>query len=421
MRDPVTRGATPGYLPLSASRTVSGICKVHGTFVFSGIHSRPGIRSDSAGRRVSGIRTDSAGRRVPGFCVLASVLGFALALALTLVLPAAPVFAQDAAAASKTETYPILLQRPSAVGDRFEFEAEAELLQEEAFYDGPEQLDSGLHTAWVKLEAIGEVVAVDERGGIVKAYYEVKDHQARLRGNPLDGLLPGSVIVAETVDGITILSLQEGALAQAHAVILAQVLETARPGAPSDDDLFGSEAPRAVGESWPVHEEQVYQAFLNGGLVLPPGEIEGKATLERKTEVEGSECVHVAGSVSAANVRPADVKPEEVEFSELSLRFEGDYPLDPELPALTGKIETRFFVKLVFDRGSAGSAAPLPPSSEEGTGAGGEAPAPRKVYTEQLTETKKSFRIRPLHEASNENETEASPESPEEASASSAS
>jgi len=282
---------------------------------------------------------------------------------------------------AEAKAYDILLKRPSRVGERFEFEAEATLLQEESFFNENQMFDGSHSTAEVKFEAVGTVLEVDGAGGVTRSEYVVKSFFGKLRGEEIRPVAAGEVVFAATTEQGTQLSLKEGDLTPPQKVLLAQIIETASPGAPSDDDLFGSMEAHPVGGSWAVNGLNIADAFLRGGLVIPLDEIQGSSKVESLGEVGGVGCLHISGSVEAANVFPADIQPEELENSLLKLSFEGDYPLDPAIQALRGKIETLFEVTIVFDDG-----LPKEPGG----------PAGERLSTKQLTETVKSFQVRPL-------------------------
>lgn len=103
-------------------------------------------------------------------------------------------------------------------------------------------------------------------------------------------------------------------------------------GGPTDDDLFGSKVPRAIGESWNLDIAN----FKDENVALNPEGASGATRLVSLRKVDGLDCLEVQADLSVPSVTlkglPAEAKLLE---AALSGHFLGLYPTDTKLPALS--------------------------------------------------------------------------------------
>jgi hypothetical protein len=155
-----------------------------------------------------------------------------------------------AVADSDAPTYVVRFPEFADVGDRYKLTLRAEEELKREILNGEQAEQSGDQFTHVDFEATVEVLAVNSRRQAIKRKYTV--HRADAKTNDGNGqlLAPEAVIIAEVGDETNTFTTPEGELLPGMAsYVLPRIIsfDTSRV---TLDDLFGSDTPRRVGETW---------------------------------------------------------------------------------------------------------------------------------------------------------------------------
>ena len=196
---------------------------------------------------------------------------------------------------SSPQRYPIKLDIPDRVGERYHVDASStqRRIVTTTFPGQFAQTTTDEFTielgADVSIEAVEKDVATRKRFTIVNSKIT--------KGGSSRPLLPeGSVVVASRDKDRTVFHVNEKPVdEQTTAWLLSLIaLHTAGVG---DDGMFGTKTPKAVGESWPISIDEIKKLLREMGA-SGSGEISGSGTLE-KAEADH---IFVRGRVSVKNV-----------------------------------------------------------------------------------------------------------------------
>lgn len=223
---------------------------------------------------------------------------------------------------SHAEEYKIALNRPEKVGQRFTIHATGHSKQAATFTVpgvGPQK--QGAEFA-MELDGTIKVLAVDDKSGqptkvectIAKCLKEQK---------PL--LDPGTVLVAENKDGKTAFTKDGADLDPMTADALGVVIDTHQPGAPSDDQMFGTDKPQKVGDTWPVNAEAASASAAKSGITIAPDKIKGEGKLVAVKQVDGRQALEVQATM---NVTELSMPQQKVDSGTFTAQFGGVFPTD---------------------------------------------------------------------------------------------
>ena len=158
----------------------------------------------------------------------------------------------------------------------------------------------------------------------------------RTSGSQKEALLPaGTTIRATHSAGAWHYTVDGQPLPEDIHAILSSLMggKTSDDEKGTDDAIFGSKEPRAVGERWSVN---VAELPVEEEFELDPEGASGSTRVAALRNVDGTECLEIEAELSFPKVRfkalSADAK---VHSSAMSARFLGLYPTDTRLPSLS--------------------------------------------------------------------------------------
>ncbi|HKO53249.1 MAG TPA: hypothetical protein VJV79_36315 [Polyangiaceae bacterium] len=124
-------------------------------------------------------------------------------------------------------------------------------------------------------------------------------------------------------------------------------------GASSDDDIFGSKLPRAIGESWPVDVHHLPP--LDESIVVNPEGASGSTRLVALRKLDGVDCLELRGELSVPSMTLKDL-PEGAKLLSggVSGNFVGMAPVDTNLPSpsVTRTIDVKLKMEVPSPRGA---------------------------------------------------------------------
>ena len=242
----------------------------------------------------------------------------------------------------------IRLERPLEAGARYRIAAEGLRSTTSEMTRAGEVLRREETTLRVELQGLVEIRRVDDAGRPLEQAVGL-DYLVWGLGGGLDQALPtGRVVIAETVGRRTEFRLDQGTLPPRAAEALGLVLSTYRGDVPSEDLVFGSRMPRAVGESWDFDRQALVDTLRAMGAVVDAARLEGQVTLEGIERIEGLSCLRVTAvvgaPVSALADLPADLA---LGSGRMDVRVSGAFPTDPSRPRVENR--TSISMELVLE------------------------------------------------------------------------
>ncbi len=233
--------------------------------------------------------------------------------------------------------YEIRITRPFQAGSRYELKGTASISKILTVHVGENVVrdDKSVHSA--TLDGTIVVLQIDDQGRPNKVKLLVSKFTIREKGSTeTKGLPDGSVIVAQSTDNKTRFSIDNKPVSNDIAEMLALFISI--PSTPTtDDDIFGTENRKKVGDSWEVDRTRTAQDFTQRGLKIDAESISGRTTLVRTVSVEDTNCLLLSAKVTVDKaglpLPPGFV----AEKSTISATFEGTFPVDISIPCLSEK------------------------------------------------------------------------------------
>ncbi|NQT37051.1 MAG: hypothetical protein HQ581_06155 [Planctomycetes bacterium] len=261
-----------------------------------------------------------------------------LALALSFGLSVAPV--------AESQEYRIQLDRPSAVGQTYRVSVVAHEEQTNAVTLNGRELQREDKKFTVHFDAKITVLALSDNEQPVKES-AVVERLDKIEGKKTTELVDkGTVIVASIKDDKKQFTV-DGRPVEAE---LAEVLEVAYSlgTGKTDDEVFGTAEPQAVGDSWPMNAEAAADDPELRELQIDKKNIHGKVTLQSVRRVGQVECLQILAKATIDNVMPpmpegADMK---ANRAVAQMRMTGLFPTDPTMDRLRESLEMTMEMQL---------------------------------------------------------------------------
>jgi hypothetical protein len=158
----------------------------------------------------------------------------------------------------------------------------------------------------VEFEAMAEVLDVDTSGEPVRLALTVSKFTKAENGATSELLKSGSVVL---VDGgaQAPASLKGGQISDEARSAFNVIYSPHKPGAATDDDVFGTNEPKAFGESWPINAELASEDLKKSGIQISPEHLKGKTELVSKDRVGEADCLKVRAELMASGVAMKDL------------------------------------------------------------------------------------------------------------------
>ena len=243
----------------------------------------------------------------------------------------------------RAESYTLKILRPEKVGYRADFSAKS--LDQSASHatigDKVGKEKAGYQVG--SLDAVREVLAVNDKGKPTKLRFTVKSllYTSEKGVEPKEILAGGKEVIAVrkgkektyTIDG------EQAGEATAKALQFVISLGDESNG-PDPDAMFNTKAPRAVGDEWDAGVDEIIRSM---GTTMPlqfdRKASGGKVRLERVEKVAGVECCILTASIVLV---PAGMQglPDDADFtgSTYKMSMACPMPVDSAAPELGGKI-----------------------------------------------------------------------------------
>lgn len=246
--------------------------------------------------------------------------------AFVLLAAASVAFAQD---------YEILMTRGARAGEKYELSASGILNEQMAMSSQGKTLQTNSSSFAMKLEATAEVLEVDDRKD--ESRISLLISRCTVSGQGDDGekevLKKGARVVAQMREGKQEF-LVDGQAASGEAAKVLSHFISLRTGETNDDHIFGTKERRKVGDSWPVNSVKAAADLSTKGMKVAKEDITGRTTLEKLVEVDGRKCLKINAGIKMSRIGLALPAGFEIEKSNMSATFSGEFPVDPSIRRL---------------------------------------------------------------------------------------
>jgi hypothetical protein len=254
------------------------------------------------------------------------------------------------------KTYDVKLHRPSKVGDKVQFTASTSERQTvNATVGGQSRKQDEKFNA--EASGVLEVLAVDSKGNETKITATI-EKCVKVDGDKRTDLAPkGTVVIAERKDGqLSVTSKDPNEALSDEAV---RALKTLLPvdksdSATTDDEIFGTNQKRKVGESWAVNAEAVAKNLAAELPGVKKENISGQVKLQSVKTVNGVECLELAIEMTFKDLAPPMPAGMKVEKGEGKMTMIGTVPIDPSVALKAGDMRMEF---TILSKGTAGDPA----------------------------------------------------------------
>lgn len=161
----------------------------------------------------------------------------------------------------------------------------------------------------------------------------------------------GTVIIRKRVDKTTEFTIEDKALEPAQLKAIKKIFSSGKTSV-KDDDIFGTEKLKKIGDSWPINKKTAIEDLKNEGIEIGENDLSGFAKLEKKETILDTETLLISGKLSSEKMpMPPNMKlPQNavLEASRLEVTFMGHFPTDLVTPRLTSSYKMSGFLDIVI-------------------------------------------------------------------------
>jgi hypothetical protein len=184
----------------------------------------------------------------------------------------------------------------------------------------------------VELEAIVDVLRVDAAGMPLNLAYTIEHLIVQTPAGRTE-VLPGGWLVSAERGGAEVTFGSAEPLPIEARKALDDVLSPLS-SEHTDDDIFGTSEPQAIGTIWPVNAALAARELVRMHLGVPAEAVRGQSQLVGLVEVAGQVRLDVAGELSIRDARLIDVPGARPEAAELRSAYRTRIPLDATSPEI---------------------------------------------------------------------------------------
>jgi|GEM_PF-2738929 len=249
------------------------------------------------------------------------------------------------ASAAATDEYRISLSRPNKAGDTFHMSCEGYELNKIVATINGEVADNVSEKTGIEFDGNIQVINVDSNktpsslnitiGKLIKIQDVSKTAFIRDEvKTPL--LIKGTVVTASVVKYKDVFFIDKMPVDDDIQKMLSMVIELGK-NRPTDDEVFGSQVPRKVGDTWEINKQKTLEGILDRGELFDKNDIEGTATLKDILMVNGKKCLNVNALIRINNINPPMSPGIVVKKATFKANYSGIFPVD----ASTDRLEER--------------------------------------------------------------------------------
>ena len=191
------------------------------------------------------------------------------------------------------ETFPIKLTSPAKIGERTHVSVSIARKFSQTWTNAKIARVPVSENFEALLDGVETVNAVNANGRITAETIDV----ITCHKDGAQLLPPGTKVSAQTVDGMTKFTIDGQPPSDDLKHALRELIYTARSDEPTADDEFGTAQPKKVGESWPLHADQVVKG-THLSFRITPEDFKGCVRLDEVSVKDGLQSETVSADES---------------------------------------------------------------------------------------------------------------------------
>lgn len=235
------------------------------------------------------------------------------------------------AALPPNAAFRVKLTRPWHPGDRYKFTSSVTTTNLLAL-NGAWPAGNGSGKCRVDLVSEVTVLDVNGRGGSTKELHKIIKFTRTEGGASTEILKQGDEITASLEKRERVFRRGKEPVSSEEAQVLSVVIAFDSRRA-MDDEVFGTDGYRKIGDSWPVNPEAMARDVRDECQVKKE-DISGTVKLAGVSKIEGTECLCIEADVKLSHIVAPMPKRSVLKSASMGMVFSGKYPVDPSLPAI---------------------------------------------------------------------------------------
>jgi hypothetical protein len=286
---------------------------------------------------------------------------------LALAALAVAVLIATTAGQAAAEDIEIRLTRPMKKGDKYWLMAKGTRVDHSVMSKDGQVVREDELTIRIELQAILEILEVDDAGRPLKEVLNIQYFVYGLGGELTEAMATGAKIYAETVGFETKFSLSGGPIPALAEAALDIVVSTYRGDVPDEDLIFGTVKYQQVGNSWPINAEAFSYAMRSSDMEVNRQTLQGATTLVGPEKLQDYDCLRIDAKVTIGDFVMTDLPPGvEFEQGQAEISVSGLFPTDLELPKLQDRTSVKMEMVLKNNEGKMAGAVLETRSSRSG-------------------------------------------------------
>ena len=244
----------------------------------------------------------------------------------------------------RAQEYEIKLFRPVKAGDKFRLLMNGRQVEGLGVFVGDRPLQQKSDETTVEATATVTALEVDGRGKPTKYRLEIEQWYVKSVGSIPFLLRPGSIVVTELQGQRYVSKINNNEVDAVSSKILSLVVPSHYTGV-SDDDVFGTDQRRRIGDSWTVNSEIAARSLRESvGVVVDRRDIAGTTTLDGVVKNGSSDYLVISATLRIDKFSMPLPEGLRMQNGEMVGNFFGRFPNDAgRLPLNeSGKIAAQF-------------------------------------------------------------------------------
>jgi hypothetical protein len=248
---------------------------------------------------------------------------------------------------STVPTFTIRMSRPLHAGEKLHVVNDAEESRVTTMTQAGSVIDKKKVHTRVHMDAIVTILDIDASFDMLRARYDVSDLSSS--GESMKSLLHDQrVEITRAKKDDDAVVLVEGAPATPELRDALKMVLTFRAGGPSDDDIFGSKEPRAVGSHWSIDAQRAHDDLVSDqGQSMANALLDGDVTLAASKTENGVDCLELQSELHMKNIDvPEAPAGSTVLAGNATAKFDGLFPIDLRIPRILDELTMSLDMKL---------------------------------------------------------------------------
>ena len=234
------------------------------------------------------------------------------------------------AGSARAEDYKIKLMRSLKVGDEIALHVTSKSSQVVSVNPNMPQ------AFMVELTGAVKVLAVNEKTGTPT---KLSCTVSKLTNDGNDLYPAGTVITGEKVNKMDTYTIDGNPVDAMNVPMLSAVLELTDPTrATTDDEMYGTDQPQAIGGTWPVSPDKLAADLAEEGLPVPAESLKGTVKLDDVKKVSNVDAMLLNTHITADGFK-ATLPGAAVTDGKLDVAADMIMPVNPSLPGLSMKMK----------------------------------------------------------------------------------